>query len=225
MSDRHWEQVAAAGLMFVALLLGAFFALPDCDLRVPGFARCVEGNSTTIGTGVFLLGLAVVFFLLFLGSLFSVLRRSEQGDSNLPAVAFLGGAAWAFVYLIGSALLATTTEFAGIHMDPEGTRTVAKLGGEFIFGAASGVSFLPLTVLLGASSVSALTTRALPIWLAWAGIGVVVLCLLASGFQLIMPLWLVFPLVMLFLLWVTVTSVVLFLRLGVERPSKSAASA
>ena len=226
MSDRHWERASAAwGLIFVALLLGAFFALPDCDLRVPGFARCVQSNSTAVGIGAFLLGLAVVFFLLFLSSLFSVLRRAEKGDSSLPAVAFMGGTAWAFIYLIGSALLATTAQFTGIHVDPEGTRTVAELGGEFIFGAASGVSFLPLTVLLGASSAPALSSRALPIWLAWAGVGVAVLCLWASGFQLIMPLWLVFPLVMLFLLWVTVTSVVLFLRLGEEPASKSAASA
>ena len=172
MSDRHWERVAAAsGLVFVALLLSAFFALPDCDLRVPGFARCLEGNSTAVGIGAFLLGLGVVFFLLFLGSLFGVLRRADRDNGSLPAVAVFGGAAWAFIYLIGSALLAATTEFTGIHVDPEGTRTVAELGGEFIFGAASGVSFLPLTVLLGASSVSAPRQRLSPFGLPGRGLG------------------------------------------------------
>ena len=74
MDERRWEQLAAAaGLVFVALLLGAFLVLPDCDTKNPGFAACLLDHSGAVGIGSFLAGLGVVFFLLFLASMVMIL--------------------------------------------------------------------------------------------------------------------------------------------------------
>ena len=75
MSDRLWQRLGAAcGIVYVVLLLGG---------------SSIGGTNIQI---TFLMEiLAFLFFLFFLGNLWSALRRAEGGSGWLSATAFGGG--------------------------------------------------------------------------------------------------------------------------------------
>ncbi len=71
MSDRLWQRLGAAcGIVYVVLLIGG---------------GSFEGN--TVGIAFFVVILAFLFFLFFLGNLWSALRRAEGGSGWLSATA------------------------------------------------------------------------------------------------------------------------------------------
>ncbi len=92
-----------------------------------------------------------------------------------------------------------------------------------VVGAVFSLAPFTVVVLVGASSVVALRSRALPTWLGWAG-GVIVLLLLTGAASLDLtygwedPLWFVGIVgMMLWLVWVVAVSLVLLLRRGDAR--------
>ena len=221
MDDRRLEQLAAVcGLAFVVLLVGAiavgasvFGEDPgDCDPRNARFAVCLLDHRTAIGAFIFLNALGASFFLVFLGGLFSALRRAEGRVGGPILVALVGGVAWASLWLAASAMSAAPLDLAGYYQNPEGARTADVLAGTMLLDTGSGVTYLPLAMLLGATSLAALRTRAFPRWLGWMSGVVAVLFVVASGLVLILEVWVVPLVLLLFWLWVSATSIVLMLR-------------
>jgi hypothetical protein len=113
----------------------------------------------------YLFAVAGLFFLWFLGSLRSQLRRAEGGTGRLSAVAFAGGIATFAAFGTGSGISAALA--AGIA--EEGAQPVTNAFFQFGSQVFAGVSF-PVIVLSLAASIAIVRTRALPEWLGWLGV-------------------------------------------------------
>ncbi len=174
---------AMSGLLyFVVIVAGSSFGSGDT-------ARRIE-----------LVGM--LFFLPFLGYLWSVLRRAEGADGWLATTA-LGAGLAAFIVKIASAapLLAANNEADGTRLHD----ALARMNDiSFI------VTMLPLGVFAAAVATVTLQTGALPRWLGWFAAATAP-ALIVNG--------LFFgstegPAFLLFLLWLVCTSVVLTRRAG-----------
>ena len=211
MDDRRWQRLAAAsGIVFVVLwLVGRFMRTvlvgsPDWDAPAQEIITFFADNETALSVGSQLGMLSIFFFLLFLGSLYSVLRRGE-GDTGWLSALALGSGVAAGVLLIAAnefALQATHRAEGGI--DPQVLRMLLSLS--FHFDIRTG--YMP-AVLLAATAIVTFRTQALPRWLGWIG------AVLAVAFLVTSPMEVPVPIVfLLFLLWVLATSVVLIGRVG-----------
>jgi hypothetical protein len=174
---------AISGLLyFILIFAGSFFGSGDT-------ARRIE-----------LIGM--LFFLPFLGYLWSVLRRAEGADGWLSTTA-LGAGLAGFIVKIASAapLLAANNEADGTRLHDA---LVRMNDISFI------VTMLPLGVFAAAVATVTLTTGALPRWLGWFA---------AATAPTLVVNGLFFgstegPAFLLFLLWLICTSVVLTRRAG-----------
>ena len=133
---------------------------PELD-QTPDVILAYFGDRDAVILGGFLLMLAAVSFLWFVGSLRAVLRPAEGGVGRLSAVAFGGGVvAAAFVLALPAANVAGAL-FAD-QLSAEGAQTFYLFGDVFLYPAA-----MAAAVLLAATALVALRTGALPRWLAW----------------------------------------------------------
>jgi hypothetical protein len=215
MTDLRWERLGAAtGIIFVllgvlALVIGGQPA-PDQDI-----VQVFVDNRERLLLQSFLVGVASIFFLWFLGSLRSYLHAAEGGTGRLSAVAFAGG-----ILFMALGMFSLTVSYAL-------ARAMARLGdpdtSRAFYGliiVASDLMFFPLVALTGASSLVILRTKALPGWLGWLGIVVAVLSLsrgtaffVESGpFSSAGMLENVG--IMAFMLWLLLTSILLVRRVG-----------
>jgi hypothetical protein len=131
------------------------------------------GDRDTVIFGSFLLMLAAVFFLWFVGSLRAVLRRAEGDVGRLSAIAYGGGLAAAAFMLAMPASNVLGALYAK-QLSPEGAQTFFLFGNVFLYPAA-----MAAAVLVAATALVALRTGALPRWLAWL--------------SLVLALWLLIP--------------------------------
>jgi hypothetical protein len=153
----------------------------------------------------YLAGAAGFCLLPFLGALRTLLRRAEGERDDLSTLAFGAGlVATAMLFMVGAAVaaVATAADWSAsdsYRVDPSTAETIEMLG--FWFWAAAGSAG---GVLAGAASMVALRTRALPKWLAIAGLVVA-----AVGFAGLFSWGLGFLAVV---AWVLLTSLVLLSR-------------
>lgn len=179
--ERLWERWGAAtGIVFVVLgiiALAIVQAPPQPDASTDDVVAYFSENRDAILAQEYLFAVAGIFFLWFLGSLRSQLRRAEGGTGRLSAVAFAGGIATYVAFGTGAAISTSlATGIAG-----EGGPVAAsffELGSRVFIG----VSF-PVIVLSLAASIAILRSRALPEWLGWVG-GLVALSSVVSTFGL-----------------------------------------
>jgi hypothetical protein len=200
MSDRLWQRLgAASGIVYVVLLIGG---------------GSFEGN--TIGIAFLVVILAFLFFLFFLGNLWSVLRRAEGGSGWLSATAFGAGLMSVTIKVASAAPVLAARYRAGDGLDPQLARTL-----EDINDASFYLSFFPLAVLLGAFAIVAIRSGALPKWLGWiaAALGLAFIAGGMSGSADLHSEWAGLPMI-LFTLWVIAVSVVLIWRAGAPRPAE-----
>jgi hypothetical protein len=186
MSDRIVQRSgAASGLVYVVVLFGGSVLPGEAAKRVE-----------IVG---------MLFFLPFLGYLWSVLRRAE-GETGWLATAALGAGLVDLTIKLGSIAPAVAAKKAG-----EGTRIHDALTD------VNGVSFiatmLPLSVLAASVAVLTLRTGVLPRWLGWLAT-VTAVALLVNGLFLYSDFG---PAFLLFLLWTAATSVVLTRRADAGR--------
>lgn len=201
----------ASGVAFAIAKLGVlvYFGVSVASKWPPFDAPAVEralhyaAHWEQIQFANFLLPLPTPLFLLFLGGLFSVLRRAEGGTGALSVTAFGAGIAAAMVWPIGMVLGALAMQ---IGKDGGDLVTMQVLEG--IAPLSLALSALPRAVLLAAAALVVLQTRCAPRWVGWWGIGLAPFSL-AGAATLLMPA--VFPLLglgmPLFLLWVLAFSV------------------
>lgn len=221
MAEVRWERLAAAtGIVFVvlgviALVVGGQAPRPDDpDQEIVSY---FVDNRSGLLLQAYLFGLASIFFLWFIGSLRSHLRRAEEETGRLSAVAFGGGVATLAIVLVGISLSAALA-FRVAEADPSVAMALFHVGSQ-----AFTLSSFPAVVLVAAASVVIIRTSALPPWLGWLG-GLLSLAFLVSGLAVFVesgPLasggvygYTVFGV---FFLWVLLASVLLVQRVGLPR--------
>lgn len=216
----RWERLAPlTGIVFLVLGLVANLVIypgsaPDFVDEPSKIVAFYEDDTSAIMTTDVINLISAFFLLWFLGSLRSALRRAEGGDGRVSAIAFAGGTAGVALLLASASadLVAALRADDQDRIDPAVATALWDLS-SILFGAASLMAF---AVLLVATAVVTLRTRALPVWLGWGS--------LVIGIGLAIPP-ISFFVFFAFLLWVLVTSIVLYLAGAKTRPSAPAGGA
>ena len=193
---------ALAGLLMQALAAGG----AEEESRDDVVSRYSDGmNELWAEGGALLLGLAVASLLPFLASLRATLRSSEGERALLSTVAVAGGVFMAVMLVVSAsstgAAFSSYDFYEAYEVDPDvvllmQTLTFSTLGFALVGGG----------VLVGATSIVALSAGLLPRWLALAGLALGVALLLG---ELALILFAPLPLL---LLWMLVVSVLLAVR-------------
>ena len=215
MADPRWERLGAAtGIVFVFLTLLALF-IGGQPGAAPDVVQYFVDNRGRLLVQTFLAGLASIFFLWFLGSVWSYLRAAEGGSGQLSAVAFAGGILTMVFLMFSLTVTYALADRLAELSPPDTSRAFYALVIE-----ASDLVFFPVVAFTGASALVILRTKSLPRWLGWLGAVVAVLSLsrgtaffVESGpFSSAGVLEIVA--VMAFILWILLTSILLVRRVG-----------
>jgi hypothetical protein len=140
--------------------------------------------------------ISVLFLIWFLGTVGALLRRAEGGVGRVAQIGVIGGAIGAAAWLLGLA----TYLMPALRLDEQGTLSV-ELAAAFgdlsnvFMGSAAPVGF---GVLLLATALIGLRTKAIPLWLTW----------LSLVFGLVMEVpWISFMGIFAFPAWVLIVAV------------------
>ena len=199
MSEQLWQRLGAAcGIVYVVLLISGG-SIGDPDIRIVFFVEM----------------LAFLFFLFFLGNLWSALRRAEGGSRWLSATAFGAGLMSVTIKVASAAPVLAARYRAGDGLDPQLARTLQDINDASFY-----LSFFPLAVLLAAFAMVAIRSGALPKWLGWiaAAVGLAFIVGGMSGSADLQSEWAGLPMI-LFTFWVIAASVVLIRRAGAVHPA------
>ena len=226
MSNYSWQRLgAASGIVYVVVLLLPDFlqgGAPEEDTLTAAEAiahTCATTTAAQFTDAIYPIThvLGYLFFVFFLGSLWSALRRAEGDNGWLSAAAFGGGLASFTVRLSGATASAAATQNACAGIDPQLWQVLNSLSNAAFFS-----SFFPLAILTAASAVLAIKFGALPRWLGWMS-AVVAVALLLDGFAGTLYTRDFGPSFLLFMLWTLVASIVLIRRASMPLPTASAA--
>lgn len=179
MLTRLARYVPANGILFAALVIAASLITSDTPGRSATDAEIVgyydphpeggTGNRDSEIASFFLIGLAVLAFLSFLGSLRGALARVEGEPARLTTAATAG--AVAFISLAAAAhVVGTSPAFAAAFYDdfvvePDSIRLVGALSYGFFV-----MSLFAATAMTSATAVIALWLGGVPRWLGWFGL-------------------------------------------------------
>ncbi len=151
----------------------------------------------------YLLLLPMPFFLLFLGGLFSVLRRAEGGSGSLAVSALCAGIAMAMTWPMGILIAGLSSDIVAGGGD---VATAWSLDGMAPLSLA--LSAFPRTVLLVATSLLLLGSRLAPRWMCWMGLALAVASLIGTAMLLVPDMFPILALgTLLFELWILALSV------------------
>lgn len=208
----RWERFAAGcGVLFVGLAVAGFVitaaGLPGSGASDAEVVTYYEDGDTELKRelGATLIGFAVFFFLLFLGSLRSAAREAERARGTFTSIAYAGGVTMAALMLVTGALEASIASADGYfeNFDVDAGTAIFVQSLTYWLG---GFELLAGGVMVGATSIIALKTGFLPRWLAIAGLVLAGIAFFGETAQtLIVPLLLV-------LLWTAIVSAILFWR-------------
>ncbi len=176
--DRYARYGAATGIVFVVLLVVAFFIVtpkpPDLDAPADEFALYFDDHQDAINTAVLLGTLALLAFLWFVGTLVSALRVGT-GSPRLPTIAF-GGA----IVAVTSGLAGLTAIAVAAHRPTEVTPEVTRmLNDTFVLAAVPGIA--GVAALFGAIALMVFRSDLLPAWVGWLAGATAVVQLLGFG--------------------------------------------
>jgi hypothetical protein len=150
-----------SGLVFVVLaFIGTFIAgsppeVSDSNAKIIKF---VADNQDALKISSYLAGLGILFFLFFLGVVWTRLHRAEGGVGRLAGTSAMAGVATAAIAAAGFGINA----YGALH--PLESPTTYRLA-TVVFGV---LSFAAL-VFVEAASIVIMRTKFLPAWLGWAG--------------------------------------------------------
>jgi hypothetical protein len=186
MEKQIWPRFGGAcGILFVVLLMVG--------------VSTTDANRT-VGYTVALAGF--VFFIPFLGYLYSVLRRAE------------GEGGWLSMTALGAGLVGIAIKLGSLAPELSAQRKGSDPGVVKALNAIADTSFilslLPLGVLVAAVANVTLKTRILPAWIGW-GSALTAIALLVDGMFFDSEFGPAFPL---FLLWTFLIGAVLSWRAG-----------
>ena len=187
---RQWDLWALSGILFAAffllggVLMGALaqVPLPMPDAPVTDVARYYEASRTASLAQGTLHVLSALSLLVFVAPVATLARRVAGERSVLPALTS-GGGVLAVVFLLASALLGLVLALTagGLGLDLVGTLRQMN----FLTGGTLHVASLGLFV--GATSIAARRTKALPRWISWLGIAQATLAILSLASLVFFP--------------------------------------
>ena len=203
----RWASLAGVVyvVLFVIGVLLLFAGTPDTG-SAPGKIISWYGDSghrDRMSIGWVLAGLAMFFFLWFLGALRAAVRRLEGDDGYLTAITTIGGGIYAALTLAALGLevgIKTMSDDTYHHLVYPPLIHAADDAG-WLLHASGGAG---AAAMILAASIAALQTRAVPTWLGWLS---VVAGILTLGLIIFFP-WFVLA------VWVLVVSIGLFIRGG-----------
>ena len=148
------------GVAFIVLVIVGFIVggePPDADEPLQEIVDFYVDDRDSIFVGVYLLGLATVFFIFFANYLRTVFHGTRAAATILvgAAIFVVGGA-------IDGMLLIAMTEAADNEVPPESIQTLQALWDNDFLPFAIGI-----TVFVTSVGVSILRTAVLPRWLGW----------------------------------------------------------
>ncbi|MGI8795009.1 MAG: DUF4386 family protein [Acidimicrobiia bacterium] len=126
--------------------------------------------------GALLASLGAVALVFFAATVRRALRRTEQAMGVLSMAALGGGVVAATGFATDSALRFTLAESAE-DIDPAAVQALHAFWEGFFFPMVVGIGVLVL-----ATSLAAIRTRVIPVWLAWIGILIFVVSFTPAGF-------------------------------------------
>jgi hypothetical protein len=178
--ERNLQRFAPlTGVAFVVLVLVVFILegeTPDVDDRAREVVDFYADNEGQTFFASVILALASVLLIFFAATLRGALRRGEEAAGVLSVAAFGGGVVAAAGFGVDAAFRFALADSAE-DIDPAAAQALNALFGDFFFPMVVGLSALVL-----ATSLAALRTRIVPVWLAWVGIVIVVVFFTPLGF-------------------------------------------
>jgi hypothetical protein len=182
---RRWSGIAGIAFVVLAIVSRAVRgSLPDFTKRdaltklTTYYADKSHNDHAVVAVALGFIGLFA--FAWFIGGLWSELRRAEGAATMPTIIVAVGGAAFValgMVFHIFSEGLGVTLHFAkGYTVDKGFDAGTALLMSSLAQGAFL-ASMLAVGAATAAAGVVMLRTRALPVWLAWLGVAIAVLCL------------------------------------------------
>jgi hypothetical protein len=159
-NDRYARYGAATGIIAVVLILVGFFIfssdIPDTDASAADWASFFTDHQNRIQLGITIVGVGLLFFIWFLGSLRSAIAAAEGGTGRLASIAFGGGLIAVVALLIGLTGAAAAA-FRPDQVDPAVTRALNDFGTVAAAPGAAG-----FTALFAATAIAGYRHGALP---------------------------------------------------------------
>ena len=212
--SRGNQPTGACGIAYVVLaLVGNSLRAagretdPSSPAAVAGGWLVAHPPDTWRWAGELLVGLAFLCAIPFVVRLHTALREAEGGSGLFSTIALDAGLVMIAVGFMAQLPVVTAFYYADKGLDPELAGVLLALN-DFAFVTAWAI----YSVLLAASAVVILRTRALPRWLGWSAAAIAVLLLGSVPFAISGP-----PTFILFFVWVVAASVVLIRPSGLER--------
>jgi hypothetical protein len=194
------DRRALTGALFVVLVLVAFIGLggdtPEGDDSARKVVSYYADNETKEIIAAVVLALSTVPLLFFSATLRDRFRVALSGRSALPGFAFGAGVAAAGGFLAAASLHFALADYA-TDVQPAAAQAMNAIDSDFFLPFSTGIAALVL-----ASSLIAIRTKMLPLWLGWVGILLFIVSFTPVGFV-------AFGLAG---LWIIVVSVLLYLR-------------
>jgi hypothetical protein len=168
-SNEGWERVGAAtGIAFVIFLIASFVLIPEAPPAVSDPIGDIKSfyvdHSGNLQASAFLTGIAAFFFLWFLGSLTTALRRAEGEGGRLSAIAFGAGVITLAFPLMAAAVNTTLATRIAAESDQAVIRALYE-----VQAFAGAFTAFPLAALVGGTSLVSLRTGLFPRWLTLGG--------------------------------------------------------
>ena len=185
------------GVLFVVLTVASFLIggePPDTDDSVREVVEFYSDNDSRNMIASVVASLGAVSLVFFAASLRRALRQGEDGAGLLSVVAFGGGVVAATGIATDAAIRFALADVAD-DIDPVAVQALHAFWSDFFFPMVVGMGLLLL-----ATSLAALRTRVIPVWLAWVGIAIFVVFFTPAGFVAFL----------LSALWVLIVSVLLY---------------
>ncbi|MPZ38513.1 MAG: hypothetical protein GEU95_10660 [Rhizobiales bacterium] len=182
MSDTNVLRVAGlSGILFLILFIPSYLTAPDSPIATSSgqemldYFRSRQGEILTFN-GIMLI-FASFFFLWFLGGLYEMARRAEDGGFGFAPVVLGGGLLFIALMLAGAvaeiAHAATQARFQNFREDEQiGFLSLAMSGWFYRF------AFVGIAAMIAATSAGGLRAKLVPAWLAWVGFAVAIVALL-----------------------------------------------
>jgi hypothetical protein len=178
-TDRSW-MAPLTGLAFIVVLIVGFVVVGEPpvakDSSPEEIVNFYADNNTAQFIGAVVLGLAAVLFVFFGSVIRGVLREKEPPGGNLSLVAFAG----TIIFAVGAGIdgtLSIVLADSADDIDPVAVQAIQAIWDN---------DFLPLAIGLVtfwlATGISVLRYGALPRWIGWVALLIVVVSFTPAGF-------------------------------------------